>query len=522
MRYIQQVTSPIKGGVNARLGKRTVLVGPNGAGKTAVIQAIELATIGQVTDIEGRDKASRSAALARLFPPEGPFESSVKWSDGETHAWVMEERKGGFKTPQQPDNPFEVRFPIRELKAVLSSADESVRAWMEGQIFTQVSESDLIRAVGAVHEKAVRKLVAKEGSTDFLTLAKAGKSRARSLRTEATGKAKTVEEMMTGTRSPLLDFEREDLQKKLDDLVADGGSSSFDIELSRKRAAELREAAERTREKIEGLESALKGAKGLKTSQRLAKVLSLMELHHEISPDGDVCLLCGDKDVRATIEQRKAAIEARLAAFEKETKLQAALDHAREDLAILNQSLDQEEKKLAEAEGKVDHSAEIEKIRKQLAQDEIARTSWENANRTRQKVASMRTMAQEYADAAEQLDTVGRRLINSRRDAFTQRISKFLAFGDQFDVDLDTSRVGLSRRGQLHTALSGVEESRVLLALAADAGQQDAILVPPDRAWDKNTLTETMRSLANVDTQIIIMSTVRPDPIAGWDILDIR
>ena len=523
MRHITRVKSPIKGGVDVRLGKRTVLVGPNGAGKTAVVQAIELATIATVTDIEGRDKAARSAVLARLFPPEGPFTSRAEWSDGAVHSWEMEARKDGFKRPTQPENPFPVQFPIRDLRAVLGSADASVRAWIESNIFTQISEDDILRSVGSVHEKATRKLMTMEKCTDFLTLAKAGKSKSRSLKTEATGKEKTIEEMMTGVNAPLLSMEKHDLTSRLAELRADNhGVSQAEYERVGRELEEARQALQKTQEAIAQLEGALGGASGASAAQKLQRVLKHLDEATHLVPDGKVCLVCGTADVASTRETRRQAIQSKLAEFERETKLQAALDAQRAALATKEQAVTDKETWLQTTEVKPNHDAEIHEIQSKLNKSEMDAKAWENADRTRTTCANLRKRAQEYGEAAARLDEVGRRLIDSRKVKFTKRISKYLSFGDAFDVDLDTSRIGLSRRGQLHTALSGVEESRVLLALAADAGNSDSILVPPDRAWDKRTLTETMRALKEVDSQIIIMSTVRPDPIPGWDILDIR
>mgnify|MGYP003652432388 CR=1 FL=1 len=68
MRYIAEVTTTLKKGCNVTLGPKTVVYGPNGSGKSTIIQAIELATCGWASDMEGRDRVKLSRALARMFP----------------------------------------------------------------------------------------------------------------------------------------------------------------------------------------------------------------------------------------------------------------------------------------------------------------------------------------------------------------------------------------------------------------------------------------------------------------------
>ena len=86
MLYPVRVRSNVKGGVDVQLGQRTVVYGPNGAGKTAVVQSIELATRGWVTDMEVREQVKLAEACAqpghavRLSRP-GPLGNS--WGPGE-------------------------------------------------------------------------------------------------------------------------------------------------------------------------------------------------------------------------------------------------------------------------------------------------------------------------------------------------------------------------------------------------------------------------------------------------------
>jgi len=79
------------------------------------------------------------------------------------------------------------------------------------------------------------------------------------------------------------------------------------------------------------------------------------------------------------------------------------------------------------------------------------------------------------------------------------------------------------RDNKLHSALSGAEESRVLLALASaqEDGSKPCVLIPKDRGWDAATLYRVMEALADSPVQVIIMSTVEPKPVEGWTLVHV-
>ena len=64
--YIKKVTGSIKGGVDAALTEKTLIIGSNGAGKSAIVNAVELALVGGASDIEGRAWVQDVKRLKRL------------------------------------------------------------------------------------------------------------------------------------------------------------------------------------------------------------------------------------------------------------------------------------------------------------------------------------------------------------------------------------------------------------------------------------------------------------------------
>ena len=136
----------------------------------------------------------------------------------------------------------------------------------------------------------------------------------------------------------------------------------------------------------------------------------------------------------------------------------------------------------------------------------------------------MRAKADRISLVGKELAKAGKRLLNKQQSEFEAAVSAYLPGEETLGVDLSASRLGLVREDGLHSALSGAEESRVLLALASaqEDGSTPSVLIPQDRGWDPATLTRVMQALSQSTAQIIIMSTVEPEPVEGWSLVHVE
>lgn len=498
MRYPEWVESSIKGGVRTRLGPRTVLFGGNGTGKTAIVQTIELACRGYVSDMEGRSRVASGQDLARLFPKQGPRTVRVVWSDGSVFAWELADgdKPGSFKRPVGVQ-PFPVEFPVEGLASVFSQDDAAVRAWMENQVFGSLGLDDVLSAVRG-HEAIIKSLYSVVGKADFLGLADEAKSQARSLRMKATRTETTINQLTQGVAVPLTGSERAEIERKIAALKAEEG-------ISQDEADQLASEIGRLTQEHDALEA------GSSDTALVKKLLVLRDLveKHLTHFGSDLCEVCGSKgNIKGRLDKIQQALAASQALVEREEKRQ-----------VLKGQISTLATRLKEAKIRPAGAPSTRDLELKLHADTEAKKVWDNAHRTRAQVDQMRALANEYDQTAQLLNDYGRIFVKARKHAFEEKVNQYLA-GAEMRLDLDASRVGFHRNGETHTALSGTEEARIFLALGATLGASDAIMIPRDRAWDPVTLTQTMEVLRESKVPVLIMSTVAPvQPVDGWTIV---
>lgn len=521
MLYIEKVEGTLKQGVYAKLGPKTVIYGPNGAGKSSIIQAAELATCGHVSDVEGREQVKQSHAVGRLFPADEDLFVEAVLSDGTKFRWSMERNKeDGYKRPEH-DAPRHVAWPVQDLKAMLTGDAASVQTWLEAQVVGPVTEEDVLRAVSPAVHDIVKSIIRKLRKHDMLAIAKEAKSKARSMRMDATKAETTVEQVMQGLATPLMQAEREGLEAQLahmtgaigGDRVTGTQKAAMDAEVERLRQGLAQVTAARAA-------LVLPPPTALQAAVTVNTALDLLRSHAK-DLGLDVCWTCGNTapDFKAHVE-KLTATESALKEAVAVVKQQYAYDA---QIEAATQVLKRAEAQAAAAVVVPDTTTERDPIVRKLAADDNARRAWANVASQRQQIDMQRIQADQLTLAAKALEKAGKDMVEARKSAFEAEVTRYLPSGDVFGVDLDSARVGLVRDGQLHSALSGAEWTRVLLALAASrsGGSTPSVLAPEDRAWDRDTLHAVMSALSAAEVQIVLMATVKPEPVDGWTVIDL-
>ncbi len=509
MPYIERVESNLKGGCTVNLGPKTVIYGPNGSGKSTIIQAIELATSGRASDMEGRDQVKQTASLARLFP-EGEKYARCETSSGEEFSWEM---GADAKSPQHKA-PISVGWPLQELAAILGGDAASVQAWLEGQVFGEMTEEEALAKLPPAVRDNAKRLMKKKGKTDFLSLSKDAKGEARTLRLNATRMEKTVDALIEGIAVPLTDQARQELEQQPQDTKRYLTQKEYEAEEN--LIYELALSCENFSARINKEPGNQMDGK-LDMLHKVQTALTLIEQYRTaVGEPTEYCWVCGSNESAADHEEQvKAAIE----------MLGDALTYQKRCL--------ESEKRLAELRTQLKELVDTHKEtlvgapkddpKSLLAKDDAIKKTWKNAEASRTEIAQMRAKADAFTSLSKSLSCVGKDLLKSAKSQFEGKVNNYLPKDDRFEIDLASSRVGLRRDGALHSALSGAEWNRVLMAMscAVSGGSTLNVLVPPDRAWDRDTLEGMMKALADADDQIVVMSTVKPEPVEGWTLIEL-
>lgn len=518
MKYIERVESTLKGGCGVQLGPKTVIVGPNGSGKSTIIQAIELATCGWVSDTEGRDRVKQPHSLARLFPQEGDKYTKCTTSTGEEFSWQIEggAKAGTYKKPTHL-TPLQVEWPFQHLQSVLGGDAASVQKWLEEQVFKGTSGEGVLAALPPAIRPTVDGLMKKTKKASFLGLAQEASSEARRLRAQATRSEKTINAMIEGV-APALTAK---IRLQLEAVVAQESKGNYvtqpEYDYASQKIHALAEQVANFRNAIEKEPGSQLTGK-VQSLTRIRSALTMIEQHfQDFGSPGDYCWVCGsDGGAEGHEEKLREAVESlsQAAAYADRCALAASR------LETLEGDLSREAALFKEMEVREDSGSQA---RDALVQDRAAQKTWKNAEASRKEVAQLRARADLLTSASKSLSCVGKDMLTKAKTALEESVSSFLPEGDEFQIDLKNARVGLLRDGELHSALSGAEWSRVLMALACAVGSGSTlnVLVPGDRAWDCDTLGRMMTALANSESQIIVMSTVKPDPVEGWTLVDL-
>ncbi|MAH47921.1 hypothetical protein CMI37_19020 [Candidatus Pacearchaeota archaeon] len=526
MIYAARVKSPLKGGVDVKLGPKTVLVGPNGAGKTAVLQALKLGTAGYVDDQEGRDGVATTAAIARLFPVGAPLQAEVEMSDGVLFTWASKKKGRGFSKPKATtkERPYRIHYPFQSIRALLSGDDKKIRAWLEKKVGSSLSQKDLVELLPPLLQEDAKEVLREFSERAPVELAAALKGSARNLRAGATRKEKTIDRLVEGVPLPLSAKEVEELQERGEVLWSQAHApnimSSAEHQQLREKIVSLAGVLEQVEDQITELPEAEPGE--AETADIAVKAHALTRAHL-VQLGHDVCYVCLRKgaEIQRAFD-RWAGVLSKLGHTSSRQRLQAQYSRGRAEIEQLAEAY--RKAQVADV-GPVmeEHST----VKARLATHDANKRVWSQAEALRKEVASDRAVADLHAALGRTWESEGKELLLQRKEAFEAGVTDFLPGGEVFSVDLEAGRVGLERDGRIHTSLSGAETARVLLAVLSfesdlSDGSTPSILEPEDRGWDPDTLADVMTALTGAPDQVILMSTVVPSRTPeGWSIIEV-
>jgi len=555
--HVRKVHSNVKKGVDLEIGPRVLLVGPNGSGKTSVQNAIELATCGYATDVEGRVKVKVNYALGRLGPGDQPLWSEVEFSDGTKASWRLKpNKKGGYHDPEV-DVPQNIRvvFPVADVREVLSGSPETVRTWLMGRVAADLSEQDILdRLPESLHAEYRRmaKPFRQPGWSEIdvlLTVQESAKKEARSADAEAK-KAKQVIEMMAEgmgdepTAAELARAERAVLAAEA--AYAEGGRHGRpampDVERFRREAMDAVQAFQKASETAGLAKAAIPPMHPSEEAliEFRAKVAAVAEV--TVAVKSQTCLVCDsplgviDMGHKAQLLRHQnasgaAAVQAARTHREKEAEA-ARLQATATRLVGVFQQAERDAQTLASTP-QVDIQAlgdEVVRARSALNDLKLQKRSWTNLRAAKDDVKNLGSKATRFEELITAAAEVVDELLKIAHKKFEKAVQAFLPPEDKFAMILvenkkPVCRMGFKRGSTLHTALSGAEWARLTLALGCATFKADestlAIFTPEERAFDGETLAQVMSALSSAPGQVLLQSPNWPaDGYGdGWQVV---
>jgi energy-coupling factor transporter ATP-binding protein EcfA2 len=543
---IVKVQSNVKAGADVELGHKTVIVGPNGSGKSTIVNSVELALTGRAGDIAGRVDIAREAdvmALAKDGVTE--LEAIVTFDDGMVAAYRTSGSTAKAKKATG-DRPTCVQhdmvLPIRTLREALLGSPATARKFLLSRVAGSVTEADvraLIPVAVADRFDMVWKTTAGEVPDRLVSCVETAGSKQR----EASATAKTAREAAkmasAGRATRPLASEVEQAKaaaKDAKNALADARAFENHGGLLAKAQARLDAATEEATQLVADCAEARRALDALPAAPPAPEPV-LTEVLHVAAKCADECLVCGGD--AAAVASRAAEVKAYLDAYATRTaahtsanvkvkQLEARAEAAIAEVERLEASLSELQKPVATSALSAEDAASLVEVTEQRVRDlAIAEQAWATVQRAEATALDAERQAVEWKALKDASESVVEAVLGRALSAFIAAVQSGLPPTDTFDLKLrdgerEVVQFGLVRGDRLHTALSGAEWARVMAAMASACVPTGAYacVVPEERAFDSETLTEVLKALTAIPQQVIITSPISPKRVPkGWTVI---
>jgi hypothetical protein len=513
--FIKTVTSNLKSpdgdSWTMELAQRTLIVGSNASHKSSVLQACELALTGAVDDVVWRSVV-RDAALLITMAPGNTLNSKVTLSNGAVHQFNVE---AGKRPPGANfDNGV---LPIRQVRAAIAGSPATARKiflpWLAGEL----TDADLLAHIPAKLHTKFKDLLQhmSRGSKAEALLAieeYAAKSQ-RDASKEAKGAQSIIDELTAQMEEAPSEEALAAAEVRLHDLLA-----AKPVPVESEEVLEARLIATRHRH------NAAQEAASKLEFEYSAETILTSAMTHTL----DQCPVCssqvGTPHLQACLDHY-VGLNRILEDEHKLTYLEAV-----DAMMITRREMSQCEDLLHADLSPTVSTEDIEKAQAEYDDLKTAQVKWDTLTAAKRRIDQYDEDVETYKQLKAACSSAIAAIVKERSASFCTIVSSFLPKGWEFalKVDAKTFRAGLSRDGEIHSALCGAEGAAVItaIAMATTVSRPKAdpiVLIPEDRAFDPRTLAQVMRGYNKFDGQVIMASTVRPRgrPSKHWTIIDL-
>ena len=539
--FVSGVQSTVKGltGVVQTLALKTLIVGPNASQKTALINSVEVALTGAVSDVKGRALSRDAKQLRRLGSAEG-FSSTVEINGGDLKAPVYSKfrltNEKGEKTgvlelpPGMTAEQSERVFPMRALREAILGDDDAMRRFFLKHVCGEITVEDITSRVPEPMKVRFAQVYKASDVSPVDALLAAGKLAAKNAR-GAGGRVKAQTEMLKVQAAGMAPEPTEATLKELEAVVAGSqvaliaATANPQAEMSR-LANEAQAVLQRQQEITNWLQTVPAAPTGLHEVVNLLRAIS-PPVGSPVT--GINCPCCGANTDTSTLEARRIYAEQMAAMHTQRSQAENEIIRLQGEYSRLHVQYEMHA-------ARPQSSLTVEQANAALIETETALINAKALKKQYEQLRAgqgVKVKADEDKKAwkalEQEIDGIIAALVFGSRDAFVQRVQKYLPEGDTFGLELVAdgefiAEFGLfdPNRKELNTALGGAEWTRVSLAIAAaiSEGSTLTILVPEDRGWEPFTLAKTLQALPDFPGQVLFPSPIPPAFVPeGWQVV---
>jgi energy-coupling factor transporter ATP-binding protein EcfA2 len=543
---VVHVESGFNRGVNVDLTQFTLIVGPNESGKSAIIDSIEFALRGAISNKRGRSALKAAAMIGASGTPGVSLTSHVTLSNGlrvsATLPWKPESNTfGKAHPPTFPDS-----FPLQAVNDALAGEPDTVRKWLLATFPAPLDAAALAGTLTGLDATSLNVALKQElqvtggvFTSEMLTRVALNLKRLA----EKTDTVAETSDNYASTRAqtlgpPPLDGEIEVARAKAAAVVRPNSRTKAEILPEMQRwVARFQEA----REARKALGDVPAGASDVRLREsRLAALDTVIAWAEErATRNAHNCILCNETQLTPEkLDRTRAAVRAvreDIATVVEVLKNIEASDRIAAEMRPRVQALIDEYDAAPESNG----GGEALEAIKEFEELQARKAAWDEVRHHRKIAAEAKASAQAARNARDRVLEYIREVSATLAGEFERKVQSFLgpASGDyrfrlilQDEAGNDVCQYGLVRDGRLYENLSEGTRVRVQFAMALATckdGVGPYVFVPDERKIHPDALATWMRDVragilaSGISAQVIMPEVVMPTGGVpeGWSVV---
>ena len=532
--YVKQLRSNVKKPIDITLGARTLIIGPNGSGKSAILNSIELAFGGFVTDFLG--KTVKLQKEVYKLASEENLSVQCTFSNDEVRTFSMKKTARGSISKPKAQGPNPLTLPMKEVSEMLSGSGAKLKEWLMLQTISELSVPQLMEICQRY------KLKPQDATVEsFLELLDQTLLGIKDQVKEASDKVKIRKSTVDNFEKNINPNVDTAVKGKIKEAERALDLWNYEGQIAKNKLKQISQ----TETEIEKLKS------GLLENQNYLELLNphmdklATEEEYEIyleskrslplfqllsNIDTKDCFFCGSKHADYTckieeIENPPTAIKLRARYLEIKSiigTIQNTMESLETELSSNKEYVADYEKKsiVTSEEEYLEWNEKLKKLREKRQDLSIYHLKLQELFRIKSELKKMEDDLSEVKQKQKSLLSIQTDILQNAKDNFIKSINESLSF----EIELEITSLGidfLKKDKELsYKGLSGVEFMELKFAICRYLHPENSLILGEDKAIDPRNLTNLMEKLSTFSGQVILTSTVPPSTLlSDWTIV---